>query len=229
MKYLLACPSCGATIPVRTGQAGQRVQCICGKTLDVPSIRALQKLASMPEEQPASRTWSRRQGLAFLGFAIFILAIIGAVCILLFRPAPVDAREFSVPVDTRAISKEVDTYSPAEGFRRFEMIEVPLPSLAESLKSGQVPVHLLPSAGMLIAFEGKGTEALAPDEAKNVLQELAKVSNAAFERQSARAATSDWLWVLAAVGMFGLGLAGSTLLVRPGPKAGAAASARVRH
>jgi hypothetical protein len=215
MKYLLVCPSCGTTTPVGTGQAGQSVECTCGKTLDVPSIRGLQKLTSVPDEQPAARAWSRRQGLAFLGCAIAGLAVVGAIGILLFRPAPVDAREFSVPVDTEAISKEVNAYSPAEGFRRFETIEVPLPSLAESLKGGEVPVHLLPSAGLLIAFEGKGTEALAPDEAKKVLQELTKVSNTAYERQSTREATVDWLWVLAAAGTFGLGLAGSTLLVSP--------------
>jgi hypothetical protein len=213
MKYLLVCPSCGATTPVGVGQAGQSVECVCGKALDVPSIRGLQKLATVVDEQPTARAWSRRQGLAFLGCAIAGLAIIGAACVMLFRPAPVDAREFSVPVDTAAISKEVNAYSPAEGFRRFETIEVPLPSLAESLKGGNVPVHLLPSAGLLVAFEGKGTEALAPDEAKKVIQELTKVGNEAYVRQSKRDATVDWLWVLAAAGMFGLGMAGSTLLM----------------
>ncbi len=114
-----------------------------------------------------------------------------------------------MPIDTAAVSKEVSAYSPAEGFRRFQTIEVPLPSLAESLKSGEVPVHLLPSAGLLIAFEGKGTEALAPVEAKKVMDELTKVGNKAYERQTTREATVDWLWRWRRPGTFGLGLAGS--------------------
>ena len=216
MKYLLVCPSCGATTPVGVGQAGQTVSAFAESRSTCLRSAGCKNWRPWPDEQPAVRAWSRRQGLAFLGCAI---AGLGdrrePVAFCCFGPSPVDARELFGAGRHRGDFKRSGAYSPAEGFRRFQTIEVPLPSLAESLKGGEVPVHLLPSAGLLIAFEGKGTEALAPDEAKKVMEELTKVGNKAYERQTTRNATADWLWALAAAGTFGLGLAGSTLLMRP--------------
>lgn len=216
MKYLLSCPACGTQTPVETGQAGQILHCSCGNALDVPTIRNLHKLQPIVEEQSSAPQWTRRQGTVFLGGAVAIIAIVAAACILIFRPASVDRSQLPISIDTNAIRREIDAYSPAESFARFEAVDSPMPShISEELEKGSVPIQLLPSASLLVAFEGQGSHGLTPLEAAKVNQQLSKLGASLADREATRSATTDWLWLLAAVAMFGLGIAGSTLLVRP--------------
>ncbi len=69
MKYLLPC-SCGKSVAVAPSQAGQRVRCACGRTLDVPAMRLVRQLP--PAEDAATRprraasAWSRAHRLVFV-------------------------------------------------------------------------------------------------------------------------------------------------------------------
>ena len=89
MKYLLACPSCGAKNPVETGQAGQSIRCSCGNMIEVPSIRAMRSLEAQGEDAPVVPRWSARQGFVFLGLAITAAALVLGAGVLIARPAAV--------------------------------------------------------------------------------------------------------------------------------------------
>ena len=59
MRYLLPCP-CGHQIPVSRSQAGATVTCgVCGRSVEVPTIRGLTNLPPAPEET-AERTVGKR-------------------------------------------------------------------------------------------------------------------------------------------------------------------------
>lgn len=70
MKYLLPC-SCGESVAVEVGQAGQSVRCTCGNTLAVPAMRLIRQLspasATTSTTHLRDRTWSRTQRLLFTG------------------------------------------------------------------------------------------------------------------------------------------------------------------
>jgi hypothetical protein len=216
MKYLLPCPFCGTTIPVESGQAGQILHCTCGKPLEVPTIRGLQKLTPVADEKLPAVAWTRRKGLLFLGSAMAVIALVAAGCIVALRPALIDRSKVSIPFDNDAIRREVAAYTPAESMVRYEAIISPMPApITKQLESGEVPSHLLPCARLLVDFEGPGAQALAPKEGEKLRQQLVKLSESVIVSEDERKKTNDWLWLLAVAGMFGLGLAGSTLLIRP--------------
>jgi hypothetical protein len=48
MKYRVPCP-CGDTVTVSETDAGSRVQCWCGRVVDVPSLRELRRQSGEPE------------------------------------------------------------------------------------------------------------------------------------------------------------------------------------
>jgi hypothetical protein len=68
--YLLPC-TCGQTVRVGKAQAGQAVDCACGKRHSVPTLRGLRELALAPVEAattPARNpAWSPWHGAAFSG------------------------------------------------------------------------------------------------------------------------------------------------------------------
>ena len=65
--YLLKC-SCGRSHRIQARQAGQSLDCSCGKTIEVPTIRGLQKLKQVGAvHSETSPGWGRREGLVFLG------------------------------------------------------------------------------------------------------------------------------------------------------------------
>ena len=89
-KYLLPC-SCGEKIAVEPRQAGQTIECRCGKTLEVPTLRTMTALEpAVPEPVPAVKTtaWEIRQGMALIGAAIALTAVILAVVLVCNRPKP---------------------------------------------------------------------------------------------------------------------------------------------
>ncbi len=82
-QYLLPC-SCGQSVTVETGQAGDAVTCTCGNRLEVPTFRQLTKLppadgpvAASPTGRTSSGNWGARQGLLLLG-GVMLLATLGA-------------------------------------------------------------------------------------------------------------------------------------------------------
>ncbi|NLX55210.1 MAG: hypothetical protein GXY58_08860 [Planctomycetaceae bacterium] len=82
MKYLLPC-SCGQSMAIEVSQAGQSVQCTCGKTLDVPTMRLIRQLPpadEVPEKtRVRDRHWSLRQRLFFsCGLALLMGGLLSA-------------------------------------------------------------------------------------------------------------------------------------------------------
>jgi hypothetical protein len=78
MKYLLPC-TCGKAIPVDIGQAGQRVACVCGKSVDVPTMRGIKELPPATAEnakeaaaRPRAAAWSPLQGSIFSSGTLLI-------------------------------------------------------------------------------------------------------------------------------------------------------------
>jgi hypothetical protein len=75
-KYLLPC-ECGKSVAVERPQAGTQVTCVCGRSLEVPTIRGFAKL-----ERAEVRTeslppiWGLKQGLIFLGLVIAVPAFV---------------------------------------------------------------------------------------------------------------------------------------------------------
>src|SRR5690349_9805056 len=126
MKYLVPCPKCGIKTMVESGQAGQMLHCSCGASLEVPSIRGLRELETVQDDRSAVATWSRRQGLAFLGIAIAALALISAAGLLAFRPNAA-AESVALDIDFDGIRHEVLALSPAESVVRFQMLDSATP------------------------------------------------------------------------------------------------------
>ncbi|MFV1965704.1 MAG: hypothetical protein ACC628_09805 [Pirellulaceae bacterium] len=77
MKYLLPC-DCGKSVRIEVSQAGQTVACACGKSLDIPAMRAIRELVpDEPIEVPsAGRRWSAAHGA---GFAIGSLLLVSGL------------------------------------------------------------------------------------------------------------------------------------------------------
>src|SRR5262245_62009876 len=164
MKYLLACPACNSRVPVETGQAGQTIQCNCGRGLEVPSIRGLRALEQVAEDGPTAATWTKRKGLAFLGGAIAFGALVAAGAVQALRPS-INQGEFKIHINEEAIRSEVAALTPVQSIERFQMAVGPLPtSFMELSKQGQVPEHLQLCLNLLIDFEGPGLVALARQE-----------------------------------------------------------------
>jgi hypothetical protein len=118
MKYLLPC-TCGNAIPVDIGQAGQRVACVCGKSVDVPTRRGIKELRPATAENVKddavrlrAAAWSPLQGaifssgtlLVFIGFCVAAYFGYQASGIKIVEPTPAqlaaDEEGFaSLPID----------------------------------------------------------------------------------------------------------------------------------
>ena len=74
-KYQLPC-SCGRSIPVELNQAGRQVTCVCGKSMEVPSMRELRKLPT--SEEPDARS-SQRPSWNLTAGSFFAVGLLVAV------------------------------------------------------------------------------------------------------------------------------------------------------
>ena len=72
-KYLLPC-SCGEKTTIEISQAGQTIQCSCGKSLDIPTMQGIRRLEPFLEsesEVKASSYGGVIVGVALIGLMIF--------------------------------------------------------------------------------------------------------------------------------------------------------------
>ncbi|HEY2882429.1 MAG TPA: hypothetical protein VGJ15_08350 [Pirellulales bacterium] len=214
MKYLLPCPACGTKIPVETGQAGQTISCKCGHAIEVPTIRGLQKLEAVAErDESEQRPWSARKGLIFLGSIIFLAAAAWAGYLIADRPGLIEIDSLAKLIDHQTISQEVDALSPSDCYARLSAIAFASPTtFADQLKTNP-PVHLLPSTNILLALEDDSMKRLAHNSAEMLAQNVMKQVIGDNERQQQRANMNDALWVAGALGIVGILLAGSALLL----------------
>ena len=133
-KYLLTC-HCGANVPVEIGQAGERVVCQCGATLEAPPLRKMRHLPVAPAAGASaglSPAWSPRKGIVT---ACLVLAAVLAVMALwswitepVIAPFSAAGRQQAVEEGLKTMTPEqswhlwVERYKPLaeQGFTEFE-------------------------------------------------------------------------------------------------------------
>jgi hypothetical protein len=218
VKYLLDCPVCGSKLAVETGQAGQQLQCTCGREIEVPSVRHLRELEPVDDKGPVQATWSVRQGLGFLGIAIVVVSAVVAGVIALMRPGINDEKLLTLKLDKEAIQQEVNALSPTDAYTKVETDLFIIPGYSEQLAKGMVPQLLLPCLKLLASFEGKGPTALAPHANEQLMHEAMKRSTEINARLETRQSMNDWLWLAGIAGVIGLLAACSWLLIPSRPR-----------
>jgi hypothetical protein len=134
MKYLLPC-QCGQQSAVDTSQAGQRIVCGCGNTLDVPTIRGLRQLPPAATESPRGRPrWTPWQGALFVSGLLIAVggAAIAGTCWWQSRQIDV------TPPDWRAMDRTIE-----QAFGQVENAQL-LDLMREYEKRGLVPASAPP-------------------------------------------------------------------------------------
>ena len=145
-NYLLPC-SCGRSVPIEVGQAGQSISCECGAALDVPTMRQIRELEqaptddSLPQEQTS--TWSPRKGVILLGLVIAVAS--GGVGIYLWATRP-QLFTYDLEASLKAIDEEIDALSPAATWVLWKMgalkqglVEYTMP--AQDHLAAQIAMH----------------------------------------------------------------------------------------
>jgi hypothetical protein len=107
-KYLLPCV-CGRQLPVEAGQSGTALDCECGRTVDVPTMRELARLKTAKETQDpnAKPLWGWRQSIVFLG----LLIVVGAVAFGAYMQF-----SRSKPFDYAALHEKANELQPADAW-----------------------------------------------------------------------------------------------------------------
>ncbi len=196
------------------GQAGQRLQCACGREIEVPSVRHLRELEPVGDVGPVQVPWSARQGLVFLGIAIIVVSAVAAGAIAIMRPGINDEKLLTLKLDKDAIQHEVNALSPTEAYAKVETDLFVIPGYSEQLAKGSVPLLLLPCQKLLASFEGKGPASLAPQATEQLMQEAMKRATEIHARMETRQTLNAWLWLTGIAAVIGL-LAACSWLVIP--------------
>ncbi|MCL2709364.1 MAG: hypothetical protein FWE95_00655 [Planctomycetaceae bacterium] len=80
MKHLLPC-TCGESVEIEPGQAGQTVKCRCGENLLVPTMLQIKALPVAPDKPVSPKEKTKAQNKA-----VFAMLVPGVVCLLLSFP-----------------------------------------------------------------------------------------------------------------------------------------------
>ena len=89
LYYQLPC-SCGHTVSVEASQAGEQVSCVCGKTLNVPSLLKLKQLPTIgadETEKSTERSINPRQILLMTGLLLLAGTIAFSIYVIRERPS----------------------------------------------------------------------------------------------------------------------------------------------
>lgn len=123
-RYLLTC-TCGRTLPVEIRQAGEKLACACGATLDVPALRNLRHLPLESSHDPPTKasSWGARQ-------RIMTLACIGGSIVIGFgvwnRLTEPELPKFDPALRNKVMEKGIDELSPANAWRMAVEVYRPL-------------------------------------------------------------------------------------------------------
>ena len=82
--YQLPCTSCSQCLPIAKTQAGETLQCKCGATIVVPTLRELSKMETLDvQPQKTGSPWSQARGIVFaIGLLCLALGVGGYVRII---------------------------------------------------------------------------------------------------------------------------------------------------
>jgi hypothetical protein len=116
-KFQLPC-ECGQNVIVERRQAGTSVACVCGKSLEVPTIRGFSSLARIEQaEEELPPIWGLWQGLVFLGLMIALPAF--AFSAFTYRQIPT--------LNETVVYEDTMRFSPAETWMLWRMYEPGMP------------------------------------------------------------------------------------------------------
>jgi hypothetical protein len=119
MKYLLPC-TCGQSVEVEPGQAGQTVACVCGKSLLVPSMLQVKALLQAPEKPMSKRAESNalRRTFFVLGIVLLFSALLLAPYLYMWKPEPRHAtfkpKYYTYGTNKRMLYQDSTPFSRAE-------------------------------------------------------------------------------------------------------------------
>lgn len=115
-QYLLPCV-CGQQVRVTTAQAGSRVRCECGRTLQVPTLRGLRRCATVApgHRERRAKAWGPVRGGLFA--AGLVLAAAGLVLAAFYGVRSLQLASLAVDRSGELLRQEsayIDQRSPAE-------------------------------------------------------------------------------------------------------------------
>ena len=112
--YLLPC-SCGNSVPVESHQAGGSVNCTCGQSLNVPSLRDLRELPTKASGKivRSKSQWGARQGtMTFcLVMAVFSGGVGGGLWHYASLHGPPDMEG-----QLQGLHDKIESFTPAESY-----------------------------------------------------------------------------------------------------------------
>jgi hypothetical protein len=154
-KFLLPC-ECGQKVVVERKQAGTTVTCVCGKSLEVPTIRGFAELVRHDvAEEDLPPIWGLWQGLVFLGLMIALPAI--AFSLFIYRQAPT--------LNETALYEHTMQFSPFETWQLWQMYEPGMPkspsihsvSVVRGMQSMRLKVNIaliVVAIGLIVSASG---------------------------------------------------------------------------
>ncbi len=127
VKYLLSCP-CGKKVPVETTQAGQTVECECGRSLEVPTLKGLRELEQVAVEAPSGpkgAAWGSRQAVVLVGIVVTLIGIALVAYFYSIRPRQEHFADPEVltPLGSWYAWQELRTGAKTPSFTKFPYIE----------------------------------------------------------------------------------------------------------
>ncbi|MGW8255986.1 MAG: hypothetical protein ACWGMZ_00720 [Thermoguttaceae bacterium] len=120
IKYLLPC-SCGHTCEVEQRQAGEIITCVCGKSLEVPTLltlKSFEQVENAPVTGRVEKSWATGHRILFLGLLIVFGSILA--CAWLYLTRPMDPFINFSPEQMR---KTAENLSPVQSFRLWLVLE----------------------------------------------------------------------------------------------------------
>lgn len=102
-RYLLTC-SCGQATPVGPAQAGGTLQCSCGQTLNIPTLRGLRELPLADEANTATSDWSDLRGALFVGGVLIVLLGASLGGYFTYAASKIDTVDESTKLEARSIA-----------------------------------------------------------------------------------------------------------------------------
>ncbi len=123
-QYLLPCPQCSHVHRVGVAQAGQTLNCVCGASVDVPTLSGLRRLEPVTEAA-ATKTggsWSPRHGLVFLGLAVTVASLAWWA----FLTLNIDWHGEVQPKIAEQIVRDMESLTPADSILAWQFLKSPL-------------------------------------------------------------------------------------------------------
>lgn len=127
VQYLLPC-SCGQKVRVEAAQAGGQAACGCGKTLTVPTLRALRQLeVAEPDEAATKRAtrggWSPLQGALFsIGIIVACVSLVVLAYNLRDFLGASTWTEDQTPLVNELEAETIDQFSLLESVAAYEQL-----------------------------------------------------------------------------------------------------------